>query len=106
MISFDDFKKIELKTAKVIDVKDHPGADKLYIVTVDLGDEKKDVVAGVKNFYTPDELKGKTVVVVTNLEPAVIRGVESSGMILAATSGDMLSVVGLDKDLPAGVTVK
>ena len=105
-ITYDDFKKVELKTAKIIDVKDHPQADKLYIVTVDLGTEKKDVVAGIKKFYSPDELKGKNVAVVCNLQPAVIRGVESSAMILAASSGDTLSVLTLDKDMPAGSGIK
>ena len=106
MITYDDFKKIELKTAKVLDVKDHPQADKLYILTIDTGTEKKDVVAGIKNFYKPDELKGKNVVVVTNLQPAVIRGVESSAMVLAASAGDTLSIVTLEKDMPVGTVVK
>ncbi len=105
-ISYDDFKKVELKTAKILDVKDHPQADKLYIVTIDLGTEKKDVVAGIKNFYSAEELKGKNVVAVCNLQPATIRGVESSGMILAASGEGALSIVTLDKDMPVGTTVK
>lgn len=106
MVSFDDFKKLEFKTAKILDVKDHPNADKLYIVTVDLGSEKKDMIAGIKNFYTADELKGKNVVVVNNLQPATIRGVESSGMILAASGNDTMSVVTLDRDMPVASQVK
>ncbi|UCH12077.1 MAG: hypothetical protein JSW18_04475 [Candidatus Omnitrophota bacterium] len=106
MITYDDFKKIELKTAKVVDVKDHPQADKLYILTIDLGTEKKDIVAGIKNFYGPDELKGRNIVVVSNMEPAVIRGVESSAMLLAAQTKDALSIITLDKEIPAGTAIK
>ncbi len=106
MITYDDFKKMELKTAKVVDVKDHPQADKLYILTIDLGTEKKDIVAGIKNFYEPDALKGKNVVVVSNMETAVIRGVESSAMLLAASTKDTLSIITLDKEIPAGTAIK
>ena len=106
MITYDDFKKMELVTAKIIDVKDHPQADKLYILTIDLGIEKKDIVAGIKNFYSPDELKGKNIVVVSDMEPAVIRGVESSAMLLAAQTKDALSIITLDKDIPAGTAIK
>ena len=106
MITYDDFRKIELKTAKITDIKNHPQADKLYIITVDLGGETKDVVAGIKNYYGPDELKGKNVVVVNNLQPAVIRGVESSAMILAASDKDALSIITLDRDMPSRINVK
>ncbi|NQT96083.1 MAG: methionine--tRNA ligase subunit beta [Candidatus Omnitrophica bacterium] len=106
MITFDDFKKIEIKTAKILDVKDHPDADRLYVVDVDLGEEKRQVVAGIKNHYKPDELIGKSVAVVCNLEPATIRGVESNGMILAASADENMAILTLDKDLPPGSTVK
>lgn len=106
MITYDDFKKIELKCAKIIEIKDHPQADKLYILTIDLGAEKKEIVAGIKNFYSPDELKGKNIVVVNNLQPVVIRGVESSAMLLAASTEDALTIVTLDKDMPVGTNIK
>lgn len=106
MITFDDFKKVELKTAKILDVKDHPSADRLYIIEVDLGSEKREVVAGIKNHYTPQELVGKNVVVVANLEPATIRGVESKAMILAASGDNTMAILILDKELPLGSTIK
>ncbi|MFC1807171.1 methionine--tRNA ligase subunit beta [Candidatus Omnitrophota bacterium] len=106
MVSYDDFRKIELKTAKILDCKEHPDADRLYVVNVDLGTETRQMVAGIRGHYTSDELVGKLVVVVTNLAPATIRGVESNGMILAASSEDSLSIVTLDKDLAIGSEVK
>ena len=106
MVSFDDFKKIELKTAKILAVKDHPSADKLYVMDIDLGDEKRQIVAGIKNHYSPDELVGKSVAVVTNLEPATIRGVESKGMLLAASDNNTLAILTLDRDLPPGSQIK
>ena len=106
MITYEDFKKLEIKTAKIVDVRLHPDADRLYIVDIDLGTEKRQIVAGIRNFYSIDELKGKNIAVVLNLEPAVIRGVESGGMLLAASSGQALSVLTLDKDMPAGSIIK
>ena len=106
MITFDDFKKLEVKTAKVLDVKCHPDADRLYIVDIDLGDEKRQVVAGIRAHYTIEELIGKNVAVVTNLEPATIRGIESNGMILVASSSDKFSILTLDRDIAPGSVIK
>ena len=106
MITFDDFKKLELRTAKIVDVKDHPDADRLYVVDLEIAQEKRQVVAGIKSSYQPDDLIGKSVVVVVNLEPATIRGVESNGMILAASDDNGLSVLTLDKDVLSGSLVK
>jgi len=106
MITFDEFKKIEIKTAKILSVKDHPDADRLYVVDVDLGNEKRQIVAGIKKHYTPEELIGKDVAVIVNLEPANIRGVESNGMLLAASDSEMLSILTLDRGLPPGSTIK
>ena len=106
MITFDDFKKLELRTAKIVDVKDHPDADRLYVIEVEVAQEKRQVVAGIKSSYQPEDLIGKTVVVVVNLEPATIRGVESNGMILAASDDNGLSVITLDKDVLSGSLVK
>ncbi|MFH1037095.1 MAG: hypothetical protein V1789_00310 [PVC group bacterium] len=105
MITFDDFKKLNLIAATVRRVEDHPGADRLYLLTVDLGGEERTLVAGIKKYYTPGELLGKQLVVVENLEPAVIRGVESRGMILAAQDGDALSLVTLDRKIAPGAPV-
>lgn len=107
MISLNEFKKIELKTAKIIAVEDIEGKDKLYKLTVDLGKEKKTLVAGIKPYYTKDELKGKTIVVVANLEPAKIAGTESQGMLLAAKAlDDSYAIVTIDKEVNPGITVE
>ena len=108
MIDFEQFKQLEIKTGRVLSVEDHPNADKLYVVKVDLGDEQRQLVAGIKPWY-PDiqSLVGKSVVLVTNLQPANIRGVESNGMLLAAGTPDRSDIVllTLDRDLPPGCTI-
>ena len=86
-IPYDDWAKIELRIATIINVKPHPNAEKLYILTLDLGDKKKELVAGIREVYTEEELLGKQIAVFVNLEPKVIRGVLSEGMILAASDG-------------------
>jgi methionyl-tRNA synthetase len=91
---------------KIKEVVEHPNADKLYVVTVDLGDRTKQVVAGIRNFYKKEDLIGKFVVVVDNLDPAMLRGVESNGMILAASDDAGLSVITLDKEVKLGSVVK
>lgn len=106
MINIADFRKLELKTARVIEVKPHPDADRLWILTVDVGEaETRTVVAGIKEHYTGEDLAGKSVILVSNLEPAVIRGVSSGGMILAAKDGQTLSIVTTDRPVPPGAKV-
>ena len=88
-ITYDDFAKIELRVAKVLEARPHPNADKLLLLQVDVGDEQpKQIVAGIKAHYSPESLVGKLIVVVNNLAPAMLRGEMSNGMLLAATSGD------------------
>ncbi|UCD21175.1 MAG: methionine--tRNA ligase subunit beta [archaeon] len=87
-IPFKEWQKLDLRVAKILEVKPHPNADKLYLLEIDLGSEKRTLVAGLKNNYSPEDLKGKLCVVFTNLEPATIRGVKSEGMILAAVNKD------------------
>jgi methionyl-tRNA synthetase len=106
MATIEDFKKLELRIARIKEAADHPNADKLVVLTLDLGDRQKQVVAGIKNFYSKDELTGKLVVVVDNLDPVVLRGVESQGMILAGSDENTLAVVSPDKDLRLGSIVK
>jgi len=106
MAMIDDFRKIELRIAEIKEVNDHPNADKLLVLIVDLGDRQKQVVAGIKAFYTKEELIGRQVVVVDNLDPVILRGVESQGMILAGSDENLLSVVGPDKKLKLGSIVK
>jgi len=104
--TYDDFKKLEFRVGKVKEVTEHPNADRLYVITVDLGDRTKQVVAGIRNSYTKEALIGKLVVVVDNLDPAMLRGVESNGMILAASDDAGLSIVTLDKEVKLGSVVK
>lgn len=92
-IAFDDFAKVKLRVGKVLSCEDHPNADKLLVLTVDLGDEQRTICAGLKAFYSPEALVGKSIVVVANLAPRMMRGVESQGMLLAASTADHSEVV-------------
>ncbi len=106
MVSFEEFKKLSIKIAKIKEVKDHPAADRLYVLSLDIGGEEREVVAGIKKDYRAEDLKGKLVAIVDNLEPAIIRGVKSSGMILAAQDGEKISVICPDKEVSSGAVVK
>ncbi|MCW9054821.1 MAG: methionine--tRNA ligase subunit beta [Candidatus Pacebacteria bacterium] len=86
MISFDDFKKVEIRLGKVISAERVPETDKLIRLEVDLGDEKRQIVSGIAEYTTPEDLVGRTFPFVTNLEPRIIKGLESNGMILAASN--------------------
>ena len=93
-------------TAKVVQVEKVPDAEKLLKLQIELGAEKRQIVSGIAKYYTPEELVGKIIVVVANLKPARIRGVESYGMLLAAKTGDDLRLVTVDTpDFPSGVSV-
>lgn len=105
LISIDDFAKIDLRVAKVIAAEKVAKADKLLKLEVDLGDERRTVVSGIAKHYAPEELIGKQIVLVANLKPVKLRGIESRGMILAASEGDILQVVTVD-DVPVGSKVK
>jgi len=87
-ISFDDWQKLDLRTAEILEVEDIKGADKLYKLKIDLGTETRILVAGLKPYYTKDELEGKKVIVFVNLEPRTIKGIKSQGMVLAAVNDD------------------
>lgn len=104
-ITIDDFAKMDLRVAKVLAAEKVKGADKLLTLTVDLGTEQRTIVSGIAKHYTPEELVGKNVVMIVNLKPAKIRGIESRGMVLAASSDDKLTVV-TAPDMPAGSRVK
>lgn len=106
MVSIEDFKKIELRVAEIKEITEHPNADRLYIITVDLGDRTKQIVAGIRNFYQKEGLVGKQVVVVDNLEPAVLRGVESQGMLLAASDEAGIVIISPEKKVKLGSVVK
>lgn len=85
IITYDDFAKLDLRTAKVLEVRDHPNADKLYVLTVDLGTEKRQIIAGLRAYVPPEALLGRNIVIVANLAPRKMRGLESQGMLLAAS---------------------
>ena len=108
-VSFDDFTKLDLRAARVLEVADHPNADRLLVLKVDLGGEQRQLVAGLKDHYSPEALLGKTVIVCTNMEPRKMRGVESRGMLLAATfekdEGRGVVILTTDADVPPGSAV-
>ena len=106
-ISIDDFRNIELRVATITAVAPHPNADRLLVLTVDLGSEQRQLVAGIRAHYEPQDLIGKQIVVVANLEPAILRGVESQGMLLAASDSEgRLAIVTPEKPVAAGSQVK
>ncbi len=90
--SKDEFSKLDLRVAEVIDVKPHPNADKLYVLRINLGDGERQIVAGLKKYYNPEELKGKRIIVVKNMKPAKLRGEMSQGMLLAVVTKDYSKV--------------
>ncbi len=105
-IGIDDFFKVELRSAKIISCEPIPKAKKLLKLQLDLGYEKRQVASGIAKCYKPEELVGKKVIVVANLKPAVLCGVESKGMILASGEGEAIKVVFLDDDTPLGQRIR
>lgn len=105
-ISFEEFKKLNLKVAKVLAAEPVEKTDKLMKIQIDLGTEQRQIIAGIAKSYKPEDLVGKRIAVVTNLEPAVIRGVESNGMLLAASQGDEISILTLDREVEPGSGIK
>lgn len=107
-IAIDDFAKVELRVAVIISAERLPNADKLLKLEIDLGTERRTILSGIAQFYEPESLPGKRIVVVANLLPRKMRGVESHGMLLAAGGrepGADLGLVILDRDIPAGTRV-
>ena len=105
-VTIDDFAKLQFKVGTILKCEPHPKADRLLVEQVDLGGEVRQIVSGIAKHYKPEELIGKQVVVVTNLKPVKLRGVESYGMILCATDDKDLSFVTVAKEMPNGVTVR
>ncbi|CAN5912431.1 hypothetical protein BH23PLA1_BH23PLA1_44530 [soil metagenome] len=106
-ITYDDFAKLELRVAKVLEARPHPNADKLLLLQIDLGDEQKQIVAGIRQHYTPEQLVGRKIVVVNNLAPAMLRGESSNGMLLAASSGEKVVLLSPDDpECQVGAKVK
>ncbi len=105
MVSFNEFKKIDIRVAKIRSVENHPNADRLYVIKIDLGDEERQIVAGLRGHYTAEQLEGRSIVVVVNLEPAVVRGIESRGMLLAVQDDARVLLVHPDGDVSPGAKV-
>ncbi|MBN1390631.1 MAG: methionine--tRNA ligase [Candidatus Thermoplasmatota archaeon] len=104
-VSFEEFMKLDLRVGTVLSVEEHPNADKLYVLKVDMGeDEPRTLVAGLKRFYTKEEMQGKRIIVVANLKPAKMRGVTSNGMLLAAENEEVVAMLTVDpsRELPPG----
>lgn len=107
MLTIDDFRKLDLRVATVTAAEPHPNADRLLVLQIDLGTEQRQLVAGIRVHYEPAALVGKQVVVVANLEPATLRGVQSQGMLLAASDAEgRLAVVTPERPVTAGAPVK
>ena len=101
-IKYEDFAKLDLRVGTILEAADHPDADKLLVLQVDLGTEKRQIVAGIKKHYTCEHLKGLQIIVVMNLEPRTLRGVMSHGMLLAATDDVNLSLLSPEQRIVAG----
>jgi methionine--tRNA ligase beta chain len=107
MISLDDFRRLELRVATITAAAPHPNADRLIVLTIDLGGEVRQLVAGIRAHYAPEDLIGKQIVVVANLQPATLRGVESQGMLLAASDSEgRLAIVVPERPVAPGAQVK
>lgn len=106
-VKYEDFAKLDLRVARILDANMVDGADKLVALKVSLGDEERQIVAGIKQHYAPQELIGMSIIIVANLEPRTLRGVTSHGMLLAAsdTTG-ALSLLTTDKVIAPGAQVK
>ena len=106
-LSIDEFRRLALRIGVVTAAEDHPNADRLLVLTVDVGEgTPRRLVAGIKGSYQASDLVGKRVVVVANLKPAMLRGVESQGMVLAASDGTSIALITPERPIQAGSTVK
>ena len=105
-ISYDLFSQIDLRVATILEAREHPNANRLLILKLQVGEVEKQIVAGIKAHYSPESLVGTQIIIVNNLEPAMLRGEESHGMLLAASAGDQVVVLRPDNPLPSGAKVK
>jgi methionyl-tRNA synthetase len=106
LVSYEDFKKLDIRIAFIENVEKVPKADKLYKMSIDLGSEKRTLVAGLAEHYKIEDLKGKKIVILANLEPRKLKGITSQGMLLAAVEGDKVSILTPDKDIPLGAKIE
>ncbi|MBN2578445.1 MAG: hypothetical protein JXB10_05590 [Pirellulales bacterium] len=105
-IAYDDFAKLDLRIATVLSARPHPNADKLMLLQVRFGEEEKQIIAGIRPHYQPEELAGRQVVVLVNLEEAMLRGEESHGMLLAAGDPQGVVLIRPDRECEPGAVVK
>lgn len=106
MVTINDFKNFQIRIATIKEVEDHPNADKLYVLKVDLGDKQKQLVAGIKVSYAKEDLVDRQIAMIDNLEPATIRGVESQGMLLAAQDESGIVILSPERNTKEGSSVK
>ena len=105
-VSYDDFAKLDLRVAKIIETEPIPGKSRIIKGVIDLGDESREVIIGGAQYYQPQELVGKTVVVIANLEPKKMAGIESNAMLLAADVEDKPFWLTVKEDIPLGSKIK
>jgi methionine--tRNA ligase beta chain len=106
LISIDEFARLDLRVARVEAAERVQGTDKLLKMQITLGDEQRQIVAGLAHLYPPEKMVGKLIVVVANLQPAKLRGIESQGMLLAAQDGDQVVIVSPETDIAPGAIVR
>ena len=106
LITIDDFDKVDLRVAEIVEAKKHPDADRLLVFQVKVGEETRQVVSGIAKYYESEDLIGKKVILVYNLKPVKLRGVESHGMLLAADKGKKLTLASTLEDIASGAKVK
>lgn len=106
IVTYDEWRKLDLRVAEVVEAKEHPEADKLLILKITIGKEERTIVAGIKPQYKPEDLVGKKIVVFTNLQPRALRGVTSEGMLLAAVDGDNVVLLQPEQDIPSGAKIQ
>ena len=106
-VSYEDFKKLDIRVAKVVKAEPHPNADKLVILLVDLGkcESQRQIVAGIRKHYPIEKLLGKKIIIIKNLQPVMLRGIESNGMLLAASENDKLGLLTVENDIAEGSKV-
>ena len=105
-VTIDEFQKFDIRTAKVVSVEDIPNSDKLYKIMLEVGDKTKQIVAGIKPNHSKEELEGRTIIIIDNLKPATLRGVESQGMLLAADSEEGPLVLVPEREVESGIKIK
>ena len=106
-IKFEDWQKLDLRIGEIKEAKDHPNADKLLVLKVDIGNEIRTVVAGIKKFYSKEDLIGRKIVLFTNLDQKELRGIKSEGMILAAEGSDeKIVLLAPEKDIDIGAKIR